>query len=103
MARRVDDVELVGAAVAGGVAQRHALRLDGDAALPLQIHRVEHLLGHFPLAQPAADLNEAIGERGLAVVDVGDDRKVANVIHELHGPLGRWARSSRYRQKGAAK
>ena len=73
MPRRVDDVELVGLAVAGRVAQRHALCLDGDAALPLQIHRVEHLLGHFPRAQPAANLDEAIGQRGFTVVDVRDD------------------------------
>ena len=82
--RRVDDIELIGAAIAGRIAQRHALRLDGDAALPLQIHRIEHLLGHFPFAQTAADLNEAVGERGLAVIDVRDDRKIANMPHISH-------------------
>src|SRR5690606_16688858 len=43
VARRVDDVELVGLAVARGVLERDALRLDRDAALALEIHRVEHL------------------------------------------------------------
>ena len=82
--RRINDIELIGTAIASRIAQRHALRLDGDAALPLQVHRIEHLLGHFPRAQAAAKLNEAVGERGLAVVNVGDNRKIANVIHGFH-------------------
>jgi hypothetical protein len=51
-----------------------ALRLDGDAALPLQVHGVEHLLRHFPLGSvPPHIWMKTVGERGLAVVDVGDD------------------------------
>ena len=45
--RRVDEVQLVALAVARVVAQRHALRLDGDAALALEVHGVEHLRLHL--------------------------------------------------------
>ncbi len=48
---RVDEIELVDLAVRRLVIQRHALGLDGDAALTLQIHGVEHLLRHLALAQ----------------------------------------------------
>ena len=78
VARCVDEVQLVIDAVPGAVAQRHALRLDGDAALALEVHRVEDLLLHFALLQAAAHLDQAVGQGRFAVVDVGDDREIAN-------------------------
>jgi hypothetical protein len=39
-------VQLVGLAVARGVVDAHRLRLDRDAALALEIHRVEQLGAH---------------------------------------------------------
>ena len=59
--RRVDQVDLIVEPVARAVLQRHALRLDRDAALALEIHRVEHLVLHLAGGQPAAKLNEPIG------------------------------------------
>jgi len=73
VARRVDEIQLVLAAIAGTVTERHALRLDGDAALAFDIHRVEDLRAHLALAEATAMLDEAVGERRFAVVDVGDD------------------------------
>ena len=81
MAGGVDQVEAVDAAVARRVLQRRGLRLDRDAALALDVHRVEHLRFHFPVAEAAAALDQAIGQRRFAVVDVGDDRKIADLIH----------------------
>jgi hypothetical protein len=40
------------------------------------------LLGHLALGEPAAALDEAVGERRLAVVDMRDDREVADMTHE---------------------
>ena len=75
----VDEVEVVDLAVARLVIQGHALGLDGDAALALQVHGVQHLGGHLPNIQAAASLDEAIGDGGLAVVNMGDDREVTDV------------------------
>jgi hypothetical protein len=75
---RVDQVELVGLAVARLVGQRGGLRLDRDAALALQVHGVQHLLAHLAVGEAAATLDEAVGQRRLAVIDVGDDRKIAD-------------------------
>jgi hypothetical protein len=44
MPRRVDEVQLVGLAVFGGVRQAHGGHLNRDAPLALQVHRVQHLL-----------------------------------------------------------
>src|SRR4029079_19745128 len=45
---------------------------------------VEHLRFHLPIGEASAALDQSIGEGGLAVVDVGDDRKIADLIH-AHG------------------
>ena len=41
-------------------------------------HVVEHLRAHLALAQPPAPLDQAVGERRLAVVDVRDDGEIAD-------------------------
>ena len=78
MARRVDQVQLVELPVLGAIVEAHGLRLDGDAALPLDIHGIEHLLLHLPRRKPAAELDQAVCQRRLAVVDMGDDGEVAD-------------------------
>ncbi len=84
VARRVDEIELVGLAVAGGVGDADRLALDGDAALALQVHLVEQLLLHVARGDRAGALEDAVGQGRLAVVDVGDDAEVADVVERSH-------------------
>jgi hypothetical protein len=65
--------------VAGRVFHAHGLRLDRDAALALELHLVEHLWAMFARVDGARHLEDAIGQRRLPMVDVGDDREVADV------------------------
>ena len=58
--------------------------LDGDAALALQVHVVEHLVLELALGDGAGPHEQAVGERALAVVDVGDDGEVPN-LHRVTG------------------
>ena len=76
---RVDQVQDVDLAVVGLVGQPDRVRLDRDAALALEIHAVEHLRLHLAGLQGARHLEETVGQRRLAVVDVGDDGEVADV------------------------
>ncbi len=85
VAGRVDQIEDVVLAVARAVVQPHRLRLDGDAALALDIHGIEHLLDHFARFEPAGELNQPVGERRFAVVDMGDDREIADVFDGVGG------------------
>jgi len=78
VARGVDQVEDVGLPVEGDVVQAHRVRLDGDATLALQVHAVEHLGFHLARLQRPGQLEEPIGQRRLAVVDVGDDGEVTD-------------------------
>ena len=57
--------------------------LDGDAALAFQVHVVEHLVLKFAFGDGAGAHEQAIGERALAVVDVGDDGEIANLHVEI--------------------
>src|SRR5436853_6594347 len=77
----IDKIQVVGLSVARSVLQRRGLRLDRDATLTLQIHRIEHLLRHFALRQPAAALDETVCKRRLAVIDMGNARKIADLLH----------------------
>ncbi|MCY1534609.1 hypothetical protein D9M68_699870 [compost metagenome] len=82
MARCVDQIQVVDLPVARLVVERSGLRLDGDATLLLDVHRVQHLLAHLAIGQAATEGNDAVGQRGLAVIDVRDDRKIADVVHQ---------------------
>ena len=69
-------------AVLGDVLHANGVRLDGDAALALQVHRVEHLLLalHFARRERSRQLQQAIGERALPMIDMGDDGEIADVL-----------------------
>ena len=72
----VDDVELD-----ARVADRRVLREDRDALLALEVHRVHDALVDVLVGAEGAGLPEhGVDERGLAVVDVGDDGDVAQVF-----------------------
>ena len=86
----VDQVQLV-----ASPEDAHRLRLDRDPALAFELHRVEDLLAHLPLGDRVGQLEDAIGERRLAMVDVRDDREVADPFL-LHSPssIGQLDRSA---------
>ena len=63
------------------VADGGVLGEDRDALLALEVHRVEHALGHVLVRAKGAGLPQhGVDQRGLAVVDVRHDRDVAYVL-----------------------
>ena len=82
MARRVDQVEVVDLAIKRLVLERSGLRLDGDATLFFDIHRIEHLRTHFAILQAAATLDKPVRQGGFTVINVRNDRKISDVIHQ---------------------
>ena len=96
MARRVDEIKLVQLAGDRLEPQGHTLRFDGDAALSLQIHGVENLGLHLARIEATAFLNEPIGQRRLAVVDMSDNGKIADILHLRREALA-WANQALYR------
>jgi hypothetical protein len=64
--------------------QADAFRFDGDSALALQIHGIEHLRGHFALGKRPCQLEQTVGQRGFAVVDVRYDAEIPDELR-IHG------------------
>ena len=79
MAGRVDKIEGIGLTILRFVQQTHGLCFDGDAALTLDIHRIEHLAGHFALLQATAHFDHAIRQSRFAMVNMGDDGKITDM------------------------
>ena len=74
VAGRVDQVQLVAL-----VQQPDGLRFDRDPALALKIHLVQVLRAHVAALDRVRQLQQAVGQRGLPVVDVRHDAEVADV------------------------
>ncbi|MCY1173652.1 hypothetical protein D9M73_138190 [compost metagenome] len=81
----VNEVQLVVDTVFGFVIERNAVGLDGDPAFTLKVHGVEDLGFHFALGEAAAHLDETVGQRRLAMVNVGDDGEIADMTQITHG------------------
>ena len=77
---RVDEVEPVDEAVVRGVLEPGGAGLDRDALLALEVHRIEDLARHLPGIDRVGHLQQPVREGRLAVVDVGDDREVAEAV-----------------------
>ena len=80
VAGRVDQVQPVRQAVLRRVLEPDGARLDRDALLALEVHRIEDLARHLPGIDRVRELEQPVGERRFAVIDVGDDREVAQAF-----------------------
>ena len=78
MAGSVNEVELIRLAVRSRIHHPNGVRLDGDAALALQIHCIEHLRLHLACRQRAGQLQQAVGKRALPMINMGDDREISD-------------------------
>ena len=79
VARRIDQIELIRLAIVGVIGHANGIGLDRDAALALDIHRVEQLRLHVALIDGMGELEDAVTDGGLAMVDMRNDREVADV------------------------
>ncbi len=75
VARGVDEMQHVVAMV-----HSHVLGLDGDAAFAFDVHRVEILGPHEAGVDRPGQLQNAVGKRRLAVINVADDGEVPDAI-----------------------
>ena len=75
--RGIDQVQLVDLIVQG-VIDRDRPSLDGDPAFALEVHVVEQLLAELARGDRPRLQQELVRQRALAVIDVRDDREVAD-------------------------
>ncbi len=77
---RIDEVEGIFLPIFGAIPHANRMAFNGDATLPLQIHAIENLFLQLTLAQGAGDLQQAIRQRTLAMIDVCNNAKIAYVL-----------------------
>ena len=59
----------------------YGMALDGDTSFALQVHVVEHLGFHVLGGNSISVLQQSVGQGAFAVVDVGNDAEVADILH----------------------
>ena len=79
VARRIDQIELIRLTIVGVIGNADGIGLDRNAALALDIHGVEQLRLHVAFVDGMGELEDAVTDRGLAMVDMRNDREVADV------------------------
>ncbi len=85
MSGRINQIELVFVAVhLRGIQKRNALSLDGNATLTFQIHGIQNLLTHLTVTQATTHLNKAVSQCGFAMINMGDNREVADTAQFGH-------------------
>ena len=75
----VDQIQHESFPIPRHIIESHGLRLDGDAAFAFQIHLIQQLVLHLAGGHRAGNLDQTVGERRFAMIDMGNDRKIANV------------------------
>ncbi len=83
VARRVDEVQAVGFPVFGRIGQRDGLALDRNPPLTLDIHVVKHLVLIGTDVTDTGPHDQAVGQCGFSMVDMGNDAEITNVLHIL--------------------
>ena len=81
MPRRIDQIQQIVFAIRSSIIERDRIALDRDAPFTLDVHRVEHLFVKITLRDTATGLNESVGQSRLAMINMGDDAEVSNVLH----------------------
>ena len=81
MARGVDEVQGVVFTVFGPIGEGNGLALDGDAALPFNIHIVQNLVLKVSFIADSGELNQPVGQGRFPVINVSDNAEVSNIFH----------------------
>ena len=81
--RRIDHVQNVFFTVFF-VDHADGVSLDGNAAFAFQIHVVQELVHHFVFGNSLGQFNHSVGQGGFAVIDVGDNAKITDIVVLRH-------------------
>jgi len=80
MSGGINHIKAIVFAVSGMINHTDTLGLDGNAAFPLDVHIVQHLLLHFSIGKCPCFFYNSIGQCTLAMINVRYNTKIPNVI-----------------------
>ena len=81
MARRVNQIKDIFFALIL-VFHLDGVALDGDTALALQFHIVQHLVLELAFVDRLGKLQQAVGQRALTMVYMCDNAKISDMFHK---------------------
>ena len=79
----IDQIQGIGFSILRFVLHAYSLALNGDATFALQLHAVKNLVDHLSLLEDAGHFQNAICQSGLAVINMGNDAKIANLTQSI--------------------
>ncbi|OAV71736.1 hypothetical protein Barb7_03162 [Bacteroidales bacterium Barb7] len=82
MSRRINQIQRIGFAVFH-VIHLYGMALDGNAALALQIHIVQHLRLHVFGINGFGGFKQAVCQGTFAVIYMSDDTEITDILHQL--------------------
>jgi hypothetical protein len=56
--------------------------LDGDPLFPFEVHIVKDLVHHIAFTDGIGGLEQPVCQSALAMVDMGDDAKIPDMLHK---------------------
>ena len=80
MSRSVDKIQHIVLTILT-VIHLNGVGFDGDASFALEVHVVEHLRLHIFGCHSVGVFQQAVGQRGFTMVDMGDDAEVSYILH----------------------
>jgi hypothetical protein len=79
--RSIDKIEIEHLTGSACVWEQHGLAFDGNASLPFNIHVIKDLVAKLPVINQAGVLNQTVGQGGFAMIDVGNNAEISNLLH----------------------
>lgn len=76
----VDKVKKIILEVIWIVDEKKGMRIDGDEEIEIDINRVEEMIINIESVKKEGKLNEEVGKSRFEVVDMGEDRKIENMV-----------------------
>jgi hypothetical protein len=91
MSGRVNQIQFIGLTIGGTVVHAHGVGFNRDPTFPFQVHIVQNLGLHMLRQQRVCALQQTVGQGRFTVIDMGNDRKIANMrdVHHVSWHVSR--------------
>ena len=82
MARGVNKIQGVYFTICGSIIQANSLTFNCDSTFSFNIHIVEHLILELSIGNLVTQLDHAIGEGGLAMINMSYNGEISDMFHK---------------------
>ena len=84
MTGRIYKIQEIGLIIFGFIREADGLTFYGDSTLPFNVHVVENLIFKIPIKDNMGHLNQTVGKRRFAMINMGYNAEISNFFHFIH-------------------